>query len=341
MSFLTIAIPTYNRSYSLNLLLGSICKQLEGLDSSEVELLILDNCSPDNTEEIVRARINGISNVKYIRHNHNIGADNNFVTAFYQAAGDYVWIIGDDELLFDGSIRFVLNLCATEYFGAAYVASIPVALSGIENFTGASIPREVQTLSFDPWGFAQVANYRLTFLSGSVVNKRNILEKRPLFFDNVQNFKGTNLVHLTWIFAAILASDKSIFVRTPLFASTIANSGGYNPVLVFIINLGSIFESFFTEIQAGSKSFINLIVLIGWFPRVSYDSRFNSKYDASLMFVPDDFPEDIKTTLAWKLLFLVLKAPRPIAFISMLTLKVWHRVYQGRLYAKGQRLLCQ
>lgn len=331
MSLLTIAIPTFNRSYSLGLILDSICKQLNSIDPALVDLMVLDNCSPDDTEAVVLDKINNLQNARYVRHATNIGADNNFVAAFSQAQGDYVWILGDDELLFDGAIPLVLALCARENFGAAYLCSVPVTLANIERYVGVAVPGKIECRSYGPWQFAQVVNYQLTFLSGSIVNKKKLVQRDPLISNTIDKFKGSNLVHLSWILTSIISSGQSVFVKTPVFASTVANSGGYNPVSVFLVNLGALFDYFFADIDADAKGFVNYIALIGLFPRFAYDLRFKSKYDKSLRFVPADFPDALKSAFVWKVFALILTAPRAVAFVAMGMVKIWHKIYQMRL----------
>ncbi len=49
---LSIVICTYNRASKLKLLLKDLQEQLEGLDVNDIEIIVVDNNSVDNTEEI-------------------------------------------------------------------------------------------------------------------------------------------------------------------------------------------------------------------------------------------------------------------------------------------------
>ena len=90
----TIAIPTYNRagSYLRETLAGAMNQTYEN-----IEIIVSDNCSSDNTEAFIR----GISDrrIRYFRHKTNIGANNNFNYCLEQANGDYFLLLQDDDMI--------------------------------------------------------------------------------------------------------------------------------------------------------------------------------------------------------------------------------------------------
>ncbi len=96
---ITIAIPTYNRGGSF---LRDALSCALNQSYKNIEILVADNCSPDNTEEIMR----GISDprLRYIRHKKNIGANNNFNYCINEARGDYLLLLLDDDLIDDDFI---------------------------------------------------------------------------------------------------------------------------------------------------------------------------------------------------------------------------------------------
>ncbi len=90
----TISIPTYNRAdTTLQETLNSAVEQTY----SPLEILVLDNCSSDETEEVVGSvRHPGL---RYVRHSQNIGAHGNFVACVEEAHGEYLIILHDDDLI--------------------------------------------------------------------------------------------------------------------------------------------------------------------------------------------------------------------------------------------------
>jgi glycosyltransferase involved in cell wall biosynthesis len=90
----TIAIPTYNRANSyLPQALRSAC----GQTYSNLDIVVADNCSSDDTEAIVRDFAD--SRVRYFRHPVNIGAHANFKFCLEQGRGDYFLLLQDDNLI--------------------------------------------------------------------------------------------------------------------------------------------------------------------------------------------------------------------------------------------------
>jgi len=90
----TIAIPTYNRADSyLRRALESAVNQTYG----NIEVIVSDNCSTDNTEEAVQ----GFSapRLRYFKHAENIGANDNFNFCVEQAKGDYFLLLHDDDMI--------------------------------------------------------------------------------------------------------------------------------------------------------------------------------------------------------------------------------------------------
>lgn len=71
---------------------------------AEIELIISDDCSPDNTENVVKKIIANHPNghwIKYIRHTENKGAIPNFVWAISQSKGKYIAICEGDDYWID------------------------------------------------------------------------------------------------------------------------------------------------------------------------------------------------------------------------------------------------
>ncbi len=98
---LTIAIPTYNRAHCLVLTLPRLAEDLKGF-YSKVKILIIDNFSSDNTNNVVEnwiAKIGSKLEIKHIRNETNIGMSRNIVSCFYSSDTTYVTFMGDDDCL--------------------------------------------------------------------------------------------------------------------------------------------------------------------------------------------------------------------------------------------------
>jgi len=90
----TIGVPTYNRANSLPRALDSLLSQTY----NNLELIISDNASTDNTGEVVMRYARKDPRVRYIRKKENIGAMPNFLSLLPEAGGVYFMWASDDDL---------------------------------------------------------------------------------------------------------------------------------------------------------------------------------------------------------------------------------------------------
>ena len=91
----SIGIPTYNRSALLGRSIDTALQQ----DYWNIEAIVSDNASTDDTETICRHYCKQDKRVKYIRNPENIGPTANFATAMNAASGEYFMWLGDDDWL--------------------------------------------------------------------------------------------------------------------------------------------------------------------------------------------------------------------------------------------------
>jgi len=94
LPIVSIAIPTYNRA---NGYLRQAIQAALNQSYPEIDIIVSDNCSSDNTEEVVRGFAD--PRIRYFRHSANIGANNNFNFCLEQARGSYFLLLQDDDLI--------------------------------------------------------------------------------------------------------------------------------------------------------------------------------------------------------------------------------------------------
>lgn len=98
--FLSVVIPTFNRSKELAYLLEGFREQVNELGAASlIEIIVCDDSSTDDTKEIVEDIINGNDYFQYIEYPENIGLEKNLIHAAQYAKGEYLWIFGDDDFL--------------------------------------------------------------------------------------------------------------------------------------------------------------------------------------------------------------------------------------------------
>ena len=105
---LSICIPTFNRASFLKVMLAAVVRQAAEF-SSEIEIVVSDNASSDNTREIVDG-VKNLGPVVYSRNDENLGVIHNMVRVSTEIAkGDYVWLLGDSHIVAPGAIGHLLS----------------------------------------------------------------------------------------------------------------------------------------------------------------------------------------------------------------------------------------
>lgn len=106
-----ILIPTYNRADFLrkNLLLLNE-KIVENRLLNQFRLIVSDNCSPDNTLDVL-GEISKSVPIELVHHTQkkNIGLEKNAIFLLNKSSADYVMYLGDDDYLPDGYLQFVVD----------------------------------------------------------------------------------------------------------------------------------------------------------------------------------------------------------------------------------------
>lgn len=95
----TVAIPTYNRAELLKGCIESVLAQ----DFPDLQLLVLDNASSDDTSSVVRSLAKD-QRITYIRHESNIGFARNWDYIIEANKSQYLTIVPDDDLILPGFI---------------------------------------------------------------------------------------------------------------------------------------------------------------------------------------------------------------------------------------------
>jgi glycosyltransferase involved in cell wall biosynthesis len=91
----SIGLPTYNRAAALGRAIESVLKQ----DYENIELLISDNASTDETEAICLRAARHDDRLKYLRQQTNQGGIPNFRAVLTKSSGEFFMWLGDDDWL--------------------------------------------------------------------------------------------------------------------------------------------------------------------------------------------------------------------------------------------------
>ena len=103
---LSLILPCYNVDKYIDICLKSIYSQ--DIPENEYEVICVNDCSIDNTVEIIEEYKRKHSNLILLHHdvNRNLGASRN--TGFRIAKGKYVWFIDPDDFIAENCLNSIL-----------------------------------------------------------------------------------------------------------------------------------------------------------------------------------------------------------------------------------------
>jgi len=175
---ISVIVCTYNRSDLLSLCLESLARQT--LDKNLYEVIVVNNNSNDNTEEIIRNFTDKYSNFSSIvetkqglSHSRNCGWKN--------SNGNYIAYIDDDAIAFEnwleGIFDFVVINPDIKVFGGPY-----------EGYSNKKLPWWLPRTygSMTLGDFSKIIEFGIEWISGSnMIYHRTILEKFGGFENSV------------------------------------------------------------------------------------------------------------------------------------------------------------
>lgn len=102
----SVVIPTYNYAEYIERSIKSVCEQSE----KDFEIIVVDDGSKDNTQEIVERVIDqGLeNNIKYIyQENQGVSVARN--TGVKNSSGYYIWFLDSDDILLPNAFKYAIN----------------------------------------------------------------------------------------------------------------------------------------------------------------------------------------------------------------------------------------
>jgi glycosyltransferase involved in cell wall biosynthesis len=204
---LSIAIPTYNRASLLDLCLTRVIEQLPA--TGEVEVLVSNNASTDDTRAVVARHQAAYPALRYSENEQNGGPDFNIAKAFELATGKYAWVFSDDDLLLPGALAYVLPLLRQPAeWGIVFVTSHFYRHS-IEEYVAPQGP-PTHTVFNDPHQLADETHFWLTYISGIITNKELVSGAKTLY-----QYQNSNMIQLGWVMPALFSGRPSLRIETP------------------------------------------------------------------------------------------------------------------------------
>jgi abequosyltransferase len=238
--YLTIVVPTYKRSAHLANLLHALREEIVNVEN-DVVVYVSDNCSPDDTSEIIDSVKENWPSLRRYRHETNVGSDRNFLHCLNEIETRWFWIIGDDDLPRRGVIAKVISLLRNRQPALLYLHSEWVA-PALNRDRGEPV-NELHFSELDALCFADRVHVWTTFISGMVVDRDRL--KTSLGINSVDRFNDSSLVQLGWVLPLLNSSGPFIYVSDRCVLASQGNSGGYQLLTVFGVNFTRIVNQVF------------------------------------------------------------------------------------------------
>ena len=108
---LTIAVPTWNRASILDNALSALLPQIKH-NKNKIEIIISDNASDDNTNEVIKRHctVNNSLNIIHNIQSENTGYFGNFHKCRTLSKGTYFWLLSDNDFIAKGLVDYILDI---------------------------------------------------------------------------------------------------------------------------------------------------------------------------------------------------------------------------------------
>jgi abequosyltransferase len=108
---ISICIPTYNFGRYIGATLQSIVDQC----TDEVEIVIVDGASTDDTRSIVEGFLRNHEEIRYVRLEQRGGIDRDMAKSVEMARGRYCWLFSSDDIMRPGAIDTMLRNVTSDH----------------------------------------------------------------------------------------------------------------------------------------------------------------------------------------------------------------------------------
>ena len=264
MVYLSICIPTYNRCKYLCDTIESIISQDIFLATDEVEIVVSDNCSTDDTEiEVAKFVQKFPFKIKYSKNDENI-LDKNFEKALSLGSGLFLKLNNDTLQFLPSSLSNIITIIKQ----CDKNKTIPFFLNGslktIHNEVNCETVEELIT----------TVSYWCTWIGAFTITQKA--------FNDLENFSRFSHLQLCQVdvLMRLLEKNQKVVVIPDILLNSVAipNKGGYNLPKVFITNYFQILSPFFNSkkslrVLKKEKKKVLINFVIPWLINIKQSSK--------------------------------------------------------------------
>ena len=202
LSAFSICIPTFNRAH----LLGLCLEHLAGFRGDGFELIVGDNASTDDTPAVVQRYAGRFKNLSYLRHKENLGFARNMDALLRRARRSYVYILSDDDFVFEDALLLVSRIMSARPEVVAVVGKY-LSCTTLDSSTGVDYSTAVGTVLEKDQHQSLIDHF--TICDGHPFIRREVFQRHCAYWDRT--------VGLIPLFFRLLSFGNVILVDKPFF----------------------------------------------------------------------------------------------------------------------------
>ncbi|MDI5899191.1 glycosyltransferase family 2 protein [Flavobacterium yafengii] len=216
-NLLSIFIPTFNRAHLIGETLDSFIIQVAKYG---IPIVISDNCSTDDTYNVIAKYREKYPFIKYHKNAKNLGFDGNVAKMGELVNSKYCWLFGDDDLINEGAIDKVLKRIDDDYdliIANASLSSLDLSVQFSYRHLLIDEDRKYNGNEIDK-AFTDLISYT-SFIGGLIVKKK--------LWDSIDysKYMNTGFIHVGTAFEYLDNSSNVYLISDPLTNIRLGNSG--------------------------------------------------------------------------------------------------------------------
>jgi glycosyltransferase involved in cell wall biosynthesis len=228
--------------------IGATLESIIAQATDEVEIVVLDGGSTDNTSEVVRGFQARFPRLRYVQQPTKMGIDKDFARAVELAEGIYCWLFSDDDILKPGAIQTALK--ATQVGYSLIIANAEVRNADLSKILEPKkLPLNADRIykPADTDSFLAACGRYMSFI-GCVIIRSEVWRAREK-----EKYFGSYFVHVGVIFQSALPQD-TLVIAEPLIAIRYGNAMWFSKYFeIWMFKWPGVIWSF-VHIQDSAKS---------------------------------------------------------------------------------------
>ena len=139
----SIIMPSYNTACFIRESIQSVLTQ----NYKEWELIIVDDCSPDNTDEVVKQYLSD-ERIKYIKNDRNSGAAVSRNRALREAKGKWIAFLDSDDLWMPDKLKKQISFMEKNGYHFSYTNYAEIDTEDMRNGITVTGPKKITKTGF-------------------------------------------------------------------------------------------------------------------------------------------------------------------------------------------------